>query len=95
MDAAACLPNEQMAACNTRSSSSSLPSPPARPRGLSSTFYVSPASWKSERADLHLHLPRTLRHDSAAVESMAARAYPATSIDFSGQAAVPVSGTVA
>ena len=87
--------NEQMTACNTRSSSSSLPSPYALPRWLSSTFYVSPASWKSQRADLHLHLPRTLRHDSAAVESMAGRASHVSSTDFSGQAAVPVSGTVA
>ena len=39
--------------------------------------------------------PRTLRHDSAAVESMAGRASHVSSTDFSGQAAVPVSGTVA
>ena len=87
--------NEQMAACNTRSSSSSSPSPPARPGWLFPTSYVSPAQLTSQRVHLHLHLPRTLRHDSAAVESMAGRAYHATSIDSSGQAAVPVSGTVA
>ena len=95
VDAGACLANEQMAACNTRSSSSSSPSPPARPHWLILTSYVSPARRTSQLADLHLHLPRTLRHDSAAVQTMAGRAYHATSIDSSGQAAVPVSGTVA
>ena len=95
VDAGACFANEQMAACNTRSSSSSSPAPPARPSWLISTSYVSPARRTSQLADLHLHLPRTLRHDSAAVQPMAARAYHATSIDSSGQAAVPVSGTVA
>ena len=94
VDAGACLANEQMAACNTRSSSSSSPSPPARPGWLFPTSYVSPAQLTSQRADLHLHLPRTLRHDSAAVESMAARAYHATRLDSSDQAAVLVSGTV-
>jgi len=39
--------------------------------------------------------PSTLRHDSAAVESMAGRACHVSSTDSSGQAAVPVSGTVA
>ena len=94
VDAGACLANEQMAACNTRSSSSSSPSPPARPCWLFSTSYVSPAQLTSQRADLHLHLPRTLRHDSAAVQPMAARAYHATRLDSSDQAAVLVSGTV-
>ena len=86
--------NEQMAACNTRSSSSSSPSPPARPSWLISTSYVSPARRTSQLADLHLHLPRTLRHDSAAVQPMAARAYHATRLDSSDQAAVLVPGTV-
>jgi hypothetical protein len=95
VDAGAWLANEQMAACNTRSNSSSSPSPPARPGWLFSTSYVSPAQLTSQRADLHLHLPRTLRHDSAAVESMAGRACHVSSTDSSGQAAVPVSGTVA
>ena len=94
VDAGACFANEQMAACNTRSSSSSSPSPLARLRGSSSTFYVSPARTASQRAHLHLHLPRTMRHDSAAVQSMAGRAYHATSIDSSGRAAVLVSRTV-
>ena len=95
VDAGACLANEQMAACNTRSSSSSSPSPPACPSWLISTSYVSPARRTSQRADLHLHLPRTLRHDSAAVQSPAARAYHATRLDSSDQTAVLVSGTVA
>ena len=94
VDAGACLANEQMAACNTRSSSSSSPSPPARLHWLISTSYVSPARRTSQLADLHLHLPRTLRHDSAAVQPMAARAYHATRLDSSDQAAVLVSGTV-
>ena len=41
-----------------------------------------------------LHLPRTMRTDSAAVESLAARAIYVTGTVPSGQAAVPVSGTV-
>jgi hypothetical protein len=81
--------HEQMAACNTRSSSSGSPSPPARPSWLISTSSVSPATCTSQRAHLHLHLPRTLRHDSAAVESMAVRAYHATRLDSSDQAALP------
>ena len=48
----------------------------------------------SQRAHLHLHLPRTMRTDSAAVESLAARAIYVTGTVPSGQAAVPVSGTV-
>ena len=86
--------NEQMAVCNTRRSCSSSPAPPACSHQLISTFCVSPASCTSRRAQVHLHLPRTLRHDSAAVQPMAARAYHATRLDSSDQAAVLVSGTV-
>ena len=43
---------------------------------------------------LHLHLPRTMRTDNAALESLAVRAYHAVRLDSSDQAAVLASGTV-
>ena len=63
--------------------------------GLTDTnVLVSLTRRTSQLADLHLHLPRTLRHDSAAVQPLAGRAYQATRLDSSDQAAVLVSGTV-
>ena len=85
---------EHMAAWNTWKSSSSLPALPACPWWLFSTFCVPAASRPRQRAHLHLHLPRTMRTDNAAVESLAARAIYVTGTVPSGQAAVPVSGTV-
>ena len=55
---------------------------------------VSSSSCLRPRAHPNLHLPRTLRHDSAAVQMVAGRAYHATRLDSSDQAAVLVSGTV-
>ena len=86
---------EQMAACNTWNGSSSLPAPPACPWWLFSTSCAPVASRPRQRAHLHLCSHRTMRTDSAAVESLAARAIYVTGTVPSGQAAVPASGTVA
>ena len=59
-----------------------------------STFCVPAASRPRQRAHLHLCSHRTMRTDSAAVESLAARAIHVAGTASSGQAAVPVSGTV-
>jgi hypothetical protein len=50
---------------------SSLPAPPACLDQLISTFCVSPARCLRHRAHPDLHLPRTLRHDNAAVQMVA------------------------